>query len=120
MRLIKISATASDIGPVDRLLRTNEPQHLLKAPNAAKEFRRQPDFAPELFDELLVAHPEIMRNGCNALQMRFAHEFPNGPGDAPVSGRLGAGGSQSLAEHLFKDPELGLRAWRRQESLPPT
>src|SRR5277367_2270990 len=36
MRLIKITATASDIGPVDRLFRMNAPEDLLKAANAAK------------------------------------------------------------------------------------
>src|SRR5271163_2388205 len=87
MRLIKIAAATSDIGPIDRLSRTNKPQHLLETSNAAKQFWRQPDFAPELFDELLVADPEVMRNRRDALQMRLAHKLADGPGHSSVPAR---------------------------------
>src|ERR1700722_9277312 len=119
MGLIKIAAATSDIGPVHRLLRSNKPKHFLETSNAAKQFWRQPDFAPELFDELLVADPEVMRDRRDALQMRLADKLANGPRDAPVPAHLRVACGQPLPEHLLENLKLGLRARRRQESLSP-
>lgn len=119
MRLIEISATTGDIGPVHRFLRMNAPQDFLETSNAAKEFWCQADFAPELFDELLVTHSQTMGNGGNALDVRLAHELADGPCDAPVPARLGTGDGHPLQKHFLEQFKLSLRPWRLQEPLPP-
>ncbi len=62
VRLVEITSLEGDVGPVDARPSGNLPEDLLKAANAAEEFRRKADFVPKNVDEMARAYADSVRH----------------------------------------------------------
>lgn len=114
MRLVEITASQGDIGPIERLSAADAVQDLLEALDSAKQLRRQPNFGPEKLDKPPPAETDLFDDVADRARVRPILEFLQQEGN---SGMARQGPGCLCQEYLFKGREFGLRRGRCEQSL---
>src|SRR2546429_562443 len=119
MRLIEITAIASQAGPVDSLRGVNLPQHLLEALDSAEHFRSQANLASEELDEMLVAHSQVVRDVANILQVGGSRKLLQRPLESRAWPPFWRRGGELFDEELLQQMELGGSALGFEQLIAP-